>query len=124
MADGTIPKIIEDCKNDLGIHDFDVPPSSIRGRVHRKSLQVQKLGGDSRRYDDAIDAPLVGTINGWSGEGISVTRDQGLDLAKQILRGKNMDKDDDGNDVVLDAQWWTRFLHRNKKKLVCEGGQS
>ena len=117
MADGTLSKIIDECKSDLGIHDFDVPAASIRGRINRKSLHVQKLGGGSQRYD-AIDAPLVATINGWSGEGISVTRDQGLDLANQLLRGKGMEKDDDGNDVVLDAQWWKTFLHRNKKTLV------
>ena len=116
MADGTLSRIIEECKNDLGIHDFDVPAASIRGRINRKSLHVQKLGGGSQRYD-AIDAPLVATINSWSGEGISVTRDQGLDLANRLLRGKRMEKDDDGNDVMLDAQWWKTFLHRNKKKL-------
>jgi len=117
MADGTLSRIIEECKTDLGIHDFDVPAASIRGRINRKSLHVQKLGGGSQRYD-AIDAPLVATINGWSGEGISVTRDQGLDLANRLLKGKRMEKDDDGNDVMLDAQWWKTFLHRNKKKLV------
>jgi hypothetical protein len=43
MADGTLARIIKECKNDLGIHDFDVPESSIHGRINRKSLHVQKL---------------------------------------------------------------------------------
>ncbi|KAL3770536.1 hypothetical protein ACHAW5_009564 [Stephanodiscus triporus] len=116
MADGTLARIIEECKNDLGIHDFDVPEPSIRGRINRKSLHVQKLVKGSLQYD-AIDVPLVATINSWLGEGIPITRDQGLDLANRLLRGKKMEKDDDGNDVVLDAQWWRNFLHRNKKKL-------
>lgn len=119
MADGTIPRIIEECKNDLGIHDFDVNMSSIRGRIHRKSLFVSKVRKGSKEYD-AIDVPLVATINSWLGEGIPVTRAQGLDLANQLIKGKKLDRDEHGNVILLDAQWFRNFCHRNKWKLVGE----
>ena len=117
LVDGALDRIIEEVKNDLGIHEFDVPKASIRGRINRKSLHVQTLGKDSPY--NLIDEPLVQTINGWLSQGISVTRAQGLNLANKLLAEKNQTKDSLGNDIVLDAKWWRNFLDRNKRKLVC-----
>lgn len=119
LVDGSLDRIIEQTKNDLGIHDFVVHKASIRGRINRKSLYVQTLGSESPY--NVIDEPLVSTINTWLSQGISVTRAQGLELANQLLEGKNLQKDTFGNDLVLDAKWWRNFLDRNKRKLVCSG---
>eukprot|EP00571_Detonula_confervacea_P003721 CAMPEP_0172319152 /NCGR_PEP_ID=MMETSP1058-20130122/36955_1 /TAXON_ID=83371 /ORGANISM="Detonula confervacea, Strain CCMP 353" /LENGTH=515 /DNA_ID=CAMNT_0013034145 /DNA_START=44 /DNA_END=1591 /DNA_ORIENTATION=- len=117
LADGSLDRIIESTKNELNIHEFEVPKASIRGRIHRKSPHVQTLGNESPY--DVIDEPLVATINGWLSQGISVTRDQGLELANRLLKGRNLEKDTFGNTLVLDAKWWRNFLERNKRKLVC-----
>mmetsp|Transcript_14522 Transcript_14522/g.29706 ORF Transcript_14522/g.29706 Transcript_14522/m.29706 type:complete len:598 (-) Transcript_14522:65-1858(-) len=113
LANGTISRIIEETKKDLDIHEFDVPESSIRGRIHRKSYYVSHENGNR----DDIDDPLVETINSWLKNGISVTREQGLTLANQMLSGKNLDKDSDGNTITLDAVWWKCFLNRCHHKL-------
>ncbi|KAL7537985.1 hypothetical protein ACHAXR_011162 [Thalassiosira sp. AJA248-18] len=117
LPDGELDRIIEQAKTDLGILDFDVPKASIRGRINRKSLQVMTLGSTSPY--DVIDVPLVATINNWLSQGISVTRGQGLEFANTLLKGKNMEKNPDGKEILLDAKWWRNFLERNKKKLVC-----
>ena len=117
MTDGSIPKIIEDVKNELGIHDFEVNMSSIRGRIHRQSLFVSKVRKGTKEYT-AVDAPLIATINGWLTEGIEVTRAKGLDLANQLIQSKNMEKDEHGNDIVLDSHWFKNFCQRNKTKLL------
>ena len=96
----------------LGIHEFEVPKPSIRGRVKRKSLIVENVGS-SAPYS-IIDKELVATVNDWLGQGISVTRDQGLEFANQLLKSKKVK-----NDIVLDAKWWRSFLERNKRKLAC-----
>lgn len=119
LADGTLDRIIEDTKIELGITDFEVHKASIRGRINRKSLYVQTLGSESPY--DVVDEPLVSTINSWLSQGISVTRAQGLDLANRLLKGKNQDRDSNGLEIVLDAKWWRNFLERNKRKLVCSG---
>ena len=59
-------------------------------------------------------SPRVTTVNDWLGQGISVTRDQGLEFANQLLKSKKVK-----NDIVLDAKWWRSFLERNKRKLAC-----
>ena len=118
LPDGSLDRIIQQTKNDLGIHDFEVHPPSIRGRINRKSLHVQSLGSESPY--DMIDKPLVATINTWLAQGMSVTRQQGLDIANKLLKGKGGDKDVTGKEIVLDAKWWRNFLERNKKSLVCE----
>lgn len=97
----------------LGIHEFEVPKPSIRGRVKRKSLIVENVGS-SAPYS-IIDKELVTTVNDWLGQGISVTRDQGLEFANQLLKSKKVKK----GDIVLDAKWWRSFLERNKRKLAC-----
>eukprot|EP00584_Thalassiosira_punctigera_P024743 CAMPEP_0172553656 /NCGR_PEP_ID=MMETSP1067-20121228/51327_1 /TAXON_ID=265564 ORGANISM="Thalassiosira punctigera, Strain Tpunct2005C2" /NCGR_SAMPLE_ID=MMETSP1067 /ASSEMBLY_ACC=CAM_ASM_000444 /LENGTH=501 /DNA_ID=CAMNT_0013341871 /DNA_START=84 /DNA_END=1586 /DNA_ORIENTATION=+ len=104
LADGTLDRIIENTKTDLGITEFEVHKASIRGRINRKSFFVQTLGNESPY--DVIDEPLVSTINSWLSQGISVTRAQGLDLANRLLKGKQLDKDANGGDIVLDAKWW------------------
>ena len=131
LPDGTLDRIIEQTKNDLGIHEFEVPKASIRGRINRKSLHVQTLGSESpfdvslrccscyvevlsltishlclHFVEQAIDEPLVTTINSWLSQGISVTRAQGLDLANRLLKGKGMAKDKHGQEIVLNAKWW------------------
>eukprot|EP00581_Thalassiosira_minuscula_P012120 CAMPEP_0183712084 /NCGR_PEP_ID=MMETSP0737-20130205/7336_1 /TAXON_ID=385413 /ORGANISM="Thalassiosira miniscula, Strain CCMP1093" /LENGTH=573 /DNA_ID=CAMNT_0025940661 /DNA_START=64 /DNA_END=1785 /DNA_ORIENTATION=- len=121
LADGTLDRIIEQTKEDLGITEFDVPKASIRGRINRKSHFVQTLGSESPY--NAIDEPLVTTINSWLSQGISVTRAQGLDLANRLLKGKRLDHDSNGAEIVLDAKWWRNFLERNKRKLVCSSGE-
>jgi len=117
LPDGSLDRIIEETKTDLNIHEYDVPKASIRGRIHRKSPHVQTLGNDSPY--NVIDEPLVATINGWLSQGISVTRDQGLELANRLLKGRSLEKDTKGNIIILDAKWWRNFLERNKRKLVC-----
>mmetsp|Transcript_38116 Transcript_38116/g.70356 ORF Transcript_38116/g.70356 Transcript_38116/m.70356 type:complete len:520 (-) Transcript_38116:113-1672(-) len=119
LADGTLDKIIEATKLELGITEFEVHKASIRGRINRKSFHVQTLGNESPY--DAVDEPLVSTINSWLSQGISVTRAQGLDLANRLLKGKKLDLDSKGEEIVLDAKWWRNFLERNKRKLVCSG---
>eukprot|EP00579_Thalassiosira_antarctica_P026487 CAMPEP_0202003040 /NCGR_PEP_ID=MMETSP0905-20130828/8736_1 /ASSEMBLY_ACC=CAM_ASM_000554 /TAXON_ID=420261 /ORGANISM="Thalassiosira antarctica, Strain CCMP982" /LENGTH=518 /DNA_ID=CAMNT_0048560109 /DNA_START=131 /DNA_END=1687 /DNA_ORIENTATION=+ len=119
LADGTLDRIIQQTKTDLGITEFEVPKASIRGRINRKSFHVQTLGGESPY--DAIDEPLVATINSWLSQGISVTRAQGLDLANRLLKGKQLDHDTNGGEIVLNAKWWRNFLDRNKRRLVCSG---
>lgn len=113
LANGSIRRIIEETKKELDIHDFDVPESSIRGRIHRKSHFVTHENGNR----DDIDDSVVDTINSWLKSGISVSREQGLALANQTLAGKNLDKDSDGNTITLDAVWWKCFLNRNHHKL-------
>jgi len=104
LPDGALDSIILQAKNDLNIHEFDVPKASIRGRIHRKSPAVMTLK-DKSPYD-IIDAPLVSTINNWLGQGISVTRAQGLEFANTLLKGKKAATDKDGNPIILDAKWW------------------
>ena len=131
LPDGELDRIITQTKDDLGIHCFDVPKASIRGRINRKSLTVMTLG-DYSPYD-AIDEPLVATINNMLSQGISVTRAQGLEFANSLLKGKKMgdsaegfantllkgkkmgdsaeEKDDgkeidDGREIMVDAKWW------------------
>jgi len=116
LANGTIKRIIDQTKEDLDIHDFDVPESSIRGRIHRKSFFVSHENGNL----DDVDGMLVDTINSWLKNGIKVTRDQGLQLANQMLAAKNLDMDTDGNTITLDAIWWKCFLNRNHHKLNTE----
>ena len=116
LPKGTVERIVEECKNDLNIHDFDVPTSSIRGRLHRKSYYVSHENGNL----DDIDGSLVDSINSWLKSGMSVTRDQGLQLANQILAEQNLNKDSNGNMVTLDAVWWKCFLNRNHHKLITE----
>ena len=116
VQEDTLGRIIRETKDDLGIHEFEVPPGSIRGRLHRKSLHVQKLGGTERHHE--LDGPLVATLNGWLARGMSVTRADGLNLANTLLRGEDMG---DGNEVALGAHWWRAFLDRNRRRLNCEG---
>ena len=99
--------------NRLGIHEFNLPKESIRGRIHRKSLIVET--GASSAPDNVIDKELVSTVNDWLEQGISVTRDQGLRFAEGLLKRKNVAN----KGIVLDAQWWRSFLERNKNKLAC-----
>jgi len=113
----TIDLIISSAKQDLGIYDIDVPKGTIQGRVFRKSLQVLTLGKESPYK--AIDNPLIAAINDWLSQGVTVTRDQGLALANSLLRGKNLQIDSNGNEIMLDAKWWRTFLARNRRKLVC-----
>lgn len=113
LANGSIRRIIEETKKELDIHDFDVPESSIRGRIHRKSHFVTHENGNR----DDIDDSVVETINSWLKSGISVSREQGLTLANQTLAGRNLDKDSNGNTITLDAVWWKCFLNRNHHKL-------
>ena len=117
LPNGSIERIIEETKKDLDIHDFDVPASSVRGRIHRKSFYVSHENGNR----DDVDDNLVDTINNWLTKGISVTRDQGLQLANQMLAAKNLGKDSDGNTIALDAVWWKCFLNRNHHKLNTQG---
>ncbi|KAL7444330.1 hypothetical protein ACHAXM_009428 [Skeletonema potamos] len=116
LANGSIKRIIDQTKEDLDIHDFDVPESSIRGRIHRKSFFVSHENGNL----DDIDELLVDTINSWLKKDIKVTRDQGLQLANQMLAANNLHKDSDGNTITLDAVWWKCFLNRNHHKLNTE----
>jgi hypothetical protein len=116
LANGSIKRIIDQTKEDLDIHDFDVPESSIRGRIHRKSFFVSHENGNL----DDIDELLVDTINSWLKKDIKVTRDQGLQLANQMLAANNLHKDSDGNTITLDAVWWKCFLNRNHHKLHTE----
>ena len=113
LPNGTIEKIIEETKKDLDIHDFDVPASSIRGRIHRKSHFVSH----EKSNRDDIDDQLVETINSWLKKGLRVTREQGLQFANQLFASKNLDKDSNGNPITLDAVWWKCFLNRNHHKL-------
>jgi len=120
LADGELGRIIRQTKDDLGIHDFDVPRETIiEGRVEPPS--AIPLGKESSY--DAIDGPLVATINAWLSQGVSVTRAQGLEFANALLRGTKVAKDaktdGEGNEMLLDAKWWRAFLERNKRKLVC-----
>lgn len=117
LPDGSLDRIITQVQDDLGIHGFQVPKASIRGRVNRKSLSVMTLGEKSPY--DIIDETLVSTINNMLSQGISVTRAQGLEMANTLLKGKKREKDDNGEDIFLDAKWWRNFLERNKKRLVC-----
>lgn len=116
LANGSIKRIIDQTKEDLDIHDFDVPESSIRGRIHRKSFFVSHENGNL----DDIDELLVDTINSWLKKDIKVTRNQGLQLANQMLAANNLHKDSDGNTITLDAVWWKCFLNRNHHKLNTE----
>ena len=113
LPNGTIEKIIEETKKDLDIHDFDVPASSIRGRIHRKSHFVSH----EKSNRDDIDDQLVETINSWLTKGLKVTREQGLQFANQLFASKNLDKDSNGKPITLDAVWWKNFLNRNHHKL-------
>jgi hypothetical protein len=90
-----------------------VPKASIRGRISRKSLVVET---QEKKIPSAasIDDELVTQINDWLGQGISVTRDQGLAFATRLLEGKK-----GANKIVLDSEWWKSFLMRNKSKLIC-----
>mmetsp|Transcript_19767 Transcript_19767/g.42506 ORF Transcript_19767/g.42506 Transcript_19767/m.42506 type:complete len:520 (+) Transcript_19767:86-1645(+) len=116
LPDGTLNTIIEETKTELGIHDVNVPHDTIRGRIARRSLNVMTLGGNAP-YSE-IDSTLVDTINRWLGQGISVTRVQGLELANSIRKGLGLGNDGD-DDIVLDSKWWRNFLERNKTKLKC-----
>lgn len=113
LPNGIIEKIIEETKKDLDIHDFDVPASSIRGRIHRKSHFVSH----EKSNRDDIDDQLVETINSWLKKGLKVTREQGLQFANQFFASKDLDKDSNGNPITLDAVWWKCFLNRNHHKL-------
>mmetsp|Transcript_15120 Transcript_15120/g.32820 ORF Transcript_15120/g.32820 Transcript_15120/m.32820 type:complete len:604 (+) Transcript_15120:103-1914(+) len=115
LPHGKLDVIIDQTKADMGMHEFDVPKVSIRGRIGRDSLHVMTMGSNSPY--DAIDEPLVETINNWLSQGISVTRAQGLEFANTLLEGKKMDCPDGIS--LLDAKWWRNFLDRNKHKLAC-----
>ena len=129
LADGTLERIIEAAKADLGITEFEVKKDTIRGRLNRNSFYVRTLGNHSPY--DVLDAKLVETINGWLGQGLSVTRAQGLELANRLLKehqGQKKDGDDaedkegggaEEEFIALSAPWWRNFLERNRKKLVC-----
>jgi len=104
LPDGSLDRIITQVQDDLGIHGFQVPKASIRGRVNRKSLSVMTLGEKSPY--DIIDETLVSTINNMLSQGISVTRAQGLEMANTLLKGKKREKDGNGEDIFLDAKWW------------------
>ncbi|KAL7553984.1 hypothetical protein ACHAWF_017353 [Thalassiosira exigua] len=117
LPDGVMDVIIVETKADLGIHEFEVPKETIRGRLHRKSAMVMTLETGNRF--DFIDAPLVVMINNWLSQGISVTRAQGLQFANDLLKEKREQGFSVDADIVLDARWWKNFLERNKKKIVC-----
>ena len=51
------------------------------------------------------------------GQGVSVTRDKGLERANNILQKKSIKEKEK---IVLDAQWWRAFLDRSKGLLACE----
>ena len=51
------------------------------------------------------------------GQGVSVTRDKGLEVAQEILQKKSIKEKEK---IVLDAKWWRAFLERSKGKLACE----
>ena len=121
LPDGSLDDIIKETKQDLGIHEFEVPKASIRGRINRKSLQVLTLGDTSPH--DAIDEPLVETINNMLSTGTSVTRSQGLEIANTLLQGKNLGTDADGETIFLDAKWWRAFLERNKHRIACQNNE-
>ena len=110
---GAMDLIISSAKDDLGIHDIEVPKSTIRGRHERESPHVMTLGKESPH--NAIDEPLIQTINRRLNQGISVTRAQGLELAKSLLKEKMVNE----NETELNALWWSFFLKRNKHRLSC-----
>ena len=56
-------------------------------------------------------------INKLLGQGISVTRDKGLETANKILQKKSIKEKEK---IVLDANWWRAFLDRSKGLLACE----
>jgi len=135
LADGTLVRIIEQTKREMDITEFEVKQDTIRGRIHRNSFYVRTLKKDSPY--DKIDDVLVETLNGWLGQGVSISRAQGLDLANQLLKewranhrgdgeaGRKSQTvghpgwpEDDDEEVLLNAQWWLNFIDRNKDKLV------
>lgn len=118
LSDKELERIIGDAKYDLGI-DLDVSKTDIRDRLQRKSEEVVMTSGDTSSYD-AIDEPLVATINNWLSQGISVTRAQGLELANALLKERNIENDDQGQAILLDEIWWRNFLERNREKINCE----
>merc|ERR1719375_2367001 len=68
IQEDTLGRIIRETMDDLDIHEFEVVPGSIRGRLKRKSLHVQRPGGCDRYLE--LDGPLVATLNGWLARGM------------------------------------------------------
>lgn len=130
MEDGALDRVIEETKDELGIHEFAVNKFTIRGRMLRSALVVErgtarkttpKKAGAASAASRSIDAPLVSTVNEWLRQGISVAPTQGLTLANLLLKGQDLGKDESGKDIVLDEDWWMKFLNRNRNKLHCLG---
>lgn len=114
LPDGTLLLIIENTKEDFGMEDEYVSKETILGRVKRNSIFVMNHFTRHKYWD--LHDPLVEAINNCLSQGTSVTRDQGLDLANELLKEHHPDTEKD--DIVLDYRWWLLFLDKNRTRLL------
>ena len=122
LSKGKIDDIIKESKKELGAgyEEIEVPHETIRGRMYRKNPMVMLVTG--ALSPDDIDVSLVNNINAILAKGVSVTRVQGLEMAKNLLKGKKLACPETGDDIAMDAKWWRDFIKRNKTKLVYSSG--
>ena len=122
LSKGKIDDIIKESKKELGAsyEEIEVPHETIRGRMYRKTPTVMLVTG--ALPPDDMDVTLVNNINAILAKGVSVTRVQGLEMAKKLLKGKKLACPETGDDIAMDAKWWRDFIERNKTKLVYSSG--
>ena len=124
LSVGKIDDIINESKKELGAgyEEVEVPHETIRGRMYRKTPKVMLVTGSLPPDDMDMDVSLVNNINAILAKGVSVTRVQGLEMAKNLLKGKKLACPETGDDIAMDAKWWRDFIERNKTKLVYSSG--
>jgi len=123
LHDYELECIIAQTADVLGMHEFSVSKACIRSHASKKAAATKASDVAIAQVDqlpfDAIDEPLLKTINDWLSQGISVTRAQGIEVANTLLQSQKEKHPVDETRFILDANWWRRFLERNKDKLAC-----
>ena len=125
VRNGTLKQIIKQVKNEFNVNNAEISPSAIRQRFYRKREVCHHVAGHISPLE-RIESSVIAIVIHMARIRQSLCPSEGLRLVNSLIKDTDIQNElvawkqkySNNNSPTVGLGYWSRFMKRNKDKIV------